>query len=73
MKASTWHREEKWSQSPTQVSVLTCISNALLESLMTLWGDGNDHYFDLGNGYTDINMCQNPSVCARKIQALYWM
>lgn len=31
-------------------SVLTILSNSCLELLVTLWGDGNEHYFGPGNG-----------------------
>lgn len=32
----------------------------LSEPLMIFQGDVNDLYFDLGNDYTNINICQDP-------------
>ena len=42
----------------------------LSEPLMIFQGDVNDLYFDLGNDYTNINICQDPSGYALKIHAL---
>lgn len=53
----------------TGVSVLISISKTLLELLaVTFWGNRNNRYFDLGNGYIAKTTCQNPFVCACKIQ-----
>lgn len=50
----------------TGVSVLISISKTLLELLaVTFWGNRNNRYF---NGYIAKTTCQNPFVCACKIQ-----
>ena len=62
---------ERRSLCPEQgPSVLTSPANMLSEPLMIFQGDGNDLYFDLGNDYTNINICQDPSSYALKIHAL---
>ena len=64
-------KRERRSLSPEQVpSILTSLANMILEPLMIFRHDGNDLHFDLGNGYTNINICQDPSGYALKIHAL---
>lgn len=61
-------KRERWSLSPEQVpSILTSLTNMILEPPMIF---RHDLYFDLGNGYTNINICQDPSGYALKIHAL---
>ena len=51
-------------------SSLALLINMLSEPLMIFQGDVNELYFDLGNDYTNINICQDPSGYALKILAL---
>ena len=41
------------------------------EHKATFWCDGNTLYFDFGDGYRNVHVCQNSSICRLKMGRIF--